>query len=212
MAKIAPSIWAADFMELRRDIRMVESAGADYLHCDVMDGMYVTELSFGWKMIEAFRRETKLPLDVHLMIRSPERYIGEFARAGADMVTVHAEAASHLQRTLAEIRAHGVRAGVLEDVDMALVMSVNPGFSGERFLPGSLRKIEALRNRIDQRGLPVEIEVDGAISAANARDIINAGADVLVVGRSVFGAEEPEAELENIRRAARLCGARGGLR
>jgi ribulose-phosphate 3-epimerase len=200
--RIAPSILAADLSRLGDEVRAVEAAGADVLHVDVMDGRFVPNISFGIPVVAALRAVTKLPLDVHLMIVEPERYIDEFARAGADYLTVHLEASPHLHRTVEHIRELGKKASValnphspidrlevvLPDLDMVLVMSVNPGFGGQKFIPGVLPKLRALRDEIDRRGLAVEIEVDGGIAPDTAPSVVAAGATVLVAGSSVFHA------------------------
>lgn len=213
MIKIAPSILAADFADMGAGVRLAAQAGADYIHCDVMDGKFVPNITFGPQMIRDLRRVTDLPLDVHLMIAEPSRYIEQFAEAGADIITFHVEAETHVQRTLAAIRACGCRAGlvfnpatplgtipyVLDDLDMVLLMSVNPGFGGQRFLPPVLGKIRQLREMIGDR--PIEIEVDGGITPETAGDAITAGANVLVAGSAVFGAADPAQAVDAIRRA-----------
>jgi ribulose-phosphate 3-epimerase len=204
---VAPSILSADFGRLAEEVRAVEAAGADWIHVDVMDGRFVPNITIGPPVVRAVRAATTLPLDVHLMIVEPERYIGDFAAAGADWISVHVEASPHLHRTLQQIRAAGARAGVvlnphtpeeairhvLADVDLILVMSVNPGFGGQRFIPSALAKLRALRGMIDAAGLDVALEVDGGIAPATARDVIAAGARVLVAGSAVFGAVEAPA-------------------
>jgi ribulose-phosphate 3-epimerase len=212
--RVAPSILSADFSRLGEEIRAVEAAGADIVHVDVMDGHFVPNITIGPLVVEAARRATKLPLDVHLMIENPDRYIADFARAGADYLTVHVEAASHLHRLIQTIREHrGVKAAVslnpatplaaldciLGDVDMVLLMSVNPGFGGQAFIPSALDKIRTLRTMIDERKLPVEIEVDGGVKADNAARIAAAGADILVAGSAVFGAADYAAAIRGIR-------------
>ena len=212
--KIAPSILSADFSRLGEEIRAVEAAGADIIHVDVMDGHFVPNITIGPLVVEACRKVTKLPLDVHLMIENPERYIADFAKAGADYITVHAEAAYHLHRLIQNIREHkGVKAAVslnpatpldaldyvLPDLDMVLIMSVNPGFGGQAFIPSQLDKIRALRKRIDDRKLNLEIEVDGGVKPGNAAEIAAAGADILVAGSAVFGAKDYAAAIRGIR-------------
>jgi ribulose-phosphate 3-epimerase len=215
--KVAPSILSADFSRLGEEIRAVEAAGADIIHVDVMDGHFVPNITIGPLIVEAARRSSKLPLDVHLMITNPELYISDFAKAGADYITVHAETAFHLNRLIQSIKEHkGVKAAValnpatslsvldyvLADVDMALIMSVNPGFGGQAFIPSALDKIAKLRKRIDEQGLKVEIEVDGGVKPGNAADVIKAGADILVAGSAVFGAKDYAAAIRGIRGAA----------
>lgn len=206
MIKIAPSILSADFVNMERDIKMLEKAGADYVHCDVMDGMFVPNITFGPQMIKSISNITDLPLDVHLMVQSPERYVEEFANAGADIITVHVEATTHLQRSLSVIRSLGKKAGavlnpatsldtleyVLDDVDMVLLMSVNPGFGGQAFIPAVLEKTRRLKEMIDRSGKKIDIEIDGGVSPANIAEVVNAGANVVVAGSAVFGAKNPE--------------------
>ncbi len=191
----------------------MEKAGADWIHVDVMDGRFVPNITLGPIVVGAARRATKLPLDVHLMIVEPERYIADFANAGADVISVHVEASTHLQRTLAEIRRLGKRAGVvlnphtseesiryvLDDVDLVLVMSVNPGFGGQKFLASVLPKLSALRKMIDDRGLNVDLEVDGGVTPDTAKAVVDAGARVLVAGSAVFGREDRRAAIDAIR-------------
>jgi ribulose-phosphate 3-epimerase len=212
--KVAPSILSADFSRLDEEIKAVEAAGADIIHVDVMDGHFVPNITIGPLIVEAARRATRLPLDVHLMITNPELYVADFAKAGADYITVHVETGFHLNRLIQSIREHkGVKAAVslnpatslsvldyvLADVDMVLVMSVNPGFGGQAFIPSALDKIAALRKRIDELGLKTEIEVDGGVKPANAAGIIRAGADILVAGSAVFGAKDYAAAIKGIR-------------
>lgn len=199
---IAPSILSADFGILREEVRAVEAAGADWIHVDVMDGRFVPNITIGPLVVRAVRAATKLPVDVHLMIVEPERYVADFAKAGADWITVHVEASPHLHRTLQQIRAAGAKAGVslnphtsedevryvLPDLDLVLVMSVNPGFGGQTFIPSALRKVAALRKMIDEAGLDVDLEVDGGVSKATSRAVMDAGASVLVAGSAVFDA------------------------
>ena len=208
MVKIAPSILSADFVRLGEQVTEAEAAGADYIHVDVMDGHFVPNITVGPLVVEAVRRTTRLPLDVHLMIEAPERYIARFAKAGADILTVHVEACPHLHRVVQQIKGLGVKAGVslnpatplasleeiLGDVDLVLVMTVNPGFGGQEFIAGMLSKIRRLRRRLDERGLKCELEVDGGINAETAPEVVAAGANVLVAGQAIFGAEEGVAE------------------
>jgi ribulose-phosphate 3-epimerase len=215
VVKIAPSILSADFAALGDDIRRVEAGGADQLHVDVMDGRFVPNLTIGPVVVAAIRKRTRLPLDVHLMIVEPERSIAEFVAAGADMVTVHAEACPHLQRTLAQIREHGARAGValnpstppgaleyvLDDLDLVLVMSVNPGFGGQSFIPSSHRKIREVKALLGDR--PVEVSVDGGVKADLAGALVRDGATTLVAGSAIFGAADPAAAVRALRDAAR---------
>jgi ribulose-phosphate 3-epimerase len=212
--KIAPSILSADFAALGADIARVESAGADQLHVDVMDGRFVPNITIGPPVVAAVRKRTRLPLDVHLMIVEPERYIAEFVAAGADMVTIHLEACTHLQRALAQIRELGAKAGValnpstpaaaleyvLDDLDLVLVMSVNPGFGGQSFIPSARRKIREVRTLLGAR--PVDVSVDGGVKAGLAKSLAEDGASVLVAGSAIFGAADPGEALRAIRAAA----------
>ncbi|GAB4227780.1 MAG: ribulose-phosphate 3-epimerase [Deltaproteobacteria bacterium] len=198
---IAPSLLSADFGRLAEEVRAAEKAGADMLHVDVMDGRFVPNITIGPPVVAAIRNVATAPLDVHLMIVEPERYVEDFAKAGADVITVHAEATPHLQRVVARIRELGKKAGVainpstslsvvewiLTDVDMILLMSVNPGFGGQVFLPSTLGKIELLRSQLSRAGLNVDIEVDGGIKADNIGEAAAAGANVIVSGSGIFG-------------------------
>lgn len=203
MYKLAPSILAADFSHLGEQIKAVERAGADYLHIDVMDGMFVPSISFGLPVIENIRKESNLVFDVHLMIEEPGRYVKQFAAAGADILNVHVEACTHLQRTISEIKELGLKAGVtlnpatplstleyvLNDVDLVLIMSVNPGFGGQKFIPFTMQKLNDLREMRLRKNASAEIEVDGGVTLTNAKEIMEAGAEVLVSGSSVFGGD-----------------------
>jgi ribulose-phosphate 3-epimerase len=224
--RIAPSILSADFGRLAEEVRAVEAAGADWIHVDVMDGRFVPNITIGPLVVKAVRAATKLPVDVHLMIVEPERYVGEFAKAGADWISVHVEASTHLHRTLQQIRSAGAKAGVvlnphtsedsiryvLEDADYVLVMSVNPGFGGQSFIPSSLRKLAAIEAAIQRAGLRTALEVDGGVTAANAREIAAAGARVLVAGSAVFGAAKGSADLSFEERAERYSEAIRAIR
>ena len=206
---IAPSILSADFGRLADEVRAVEQAGADYIHVDVMDGRFVPNITLGPVVVEAVRRATRLPLDVHLMIVEPEKYVEAFAAAGASLISVHLETSPHLHRTLHQIRQAGARpaavlnpstpvemlADVLDDLDMVLLMSVNPGFGGQRFIPRTLDKIRRLRQLVNSRGLKVDIEVDGGIDPDTAPRVIEAGANVLVAGTAVFHAKDYRAAI-----------------
>jgi len=217
MIKLAPSILSADFARLGEQVAEVARAGADYIHVDVMDGHFVPNITIGASVVAAIRPLTSLPLDVHLMIEHPERFISEFVHAGADIITVHVEACPHLQGTIRLIKELGARAGVslnpptpigaieefLPHVDLVLIMSVNPGFGGQSFIPETLPRIAKMRKILDDRGLSAELEVDGGINADNAPDIVKAGANVLVAGNSVFRAEDGiRGALQRLREAA----------
>ena len=204
MIKLAPSILSADFARLGEQIAEVARAGADYIHVDVMDGHFVPNITIGAPVVASIRRVTSLPLDVHLMIEHPERYISDFVKAGADVITVHVEASPHLQSTIRLIKELGAKAGVslnpatplsavdefIHHVDLILIMSVNPGFGGQSFIPETLPRIANMRKILDNRKPGVELEVDGGINADNAPDIVEAGATVLVAGNSIFRAED----------------------
>jgi len=214
---LAPSILSADFANLGRDVASAERGGAGVFHVDVMDGHFVPNLTVGPPVVKAMRRATSLPLDVHLMIENADRYVDAFVDAGASWVSVHVEALPHLQRTIAHLKTRGVRAGVvlnpatpiaaldeiLEELDYVLIMSVNPGFGGQQFLPRSMTKVERLREMIRSRGLSVQIEVDGGVDVTNARALNAAGADILVAGTAVFGQGDPEAGARRLLDACR---------
>ena len=200
MNQLAPSILSADFSKLGEELALVEKNGVKMLHIDVMDGMFVPSISLGFPVIESIRKKRNMIFDVHLMIREPERYVERFALSGADIITVHAEACLHLHRTIQQMKQLGKKCGValnpatplsvldycLEDVDMVLLMTVNPGFGGQKFIDAMYEKIRALRERITAKGLPADIEVDGGIKTSNAAKVIEAGANVLVAGSAVF--------------------------
>ena len=221
MIKIAPSILAADFAALGDAIARVEPAAPDQFHVDVMDGHYVPNLSIGPPVIESIRKRTRVPLDVHLMIEEPDRWVGTYIKAGAGLLTVHVEACSHLQRCLASIREAGARAGValnpstppgalqyvLDDLDLVLVMSVNPGFGGQSFIPSSVAKVREVRSLIGSR--PIEVSGDGGVNKARAAALAQAGASVLVAGTSVFGTPDPAQAVADLRSAAEV--SREGL-
>lgn len=212
--KIAPSILSADFSRLGEEIRRVEDAGADWIHIDVMDGAFVPNITVGPFILEAVRRVTALPLDVHLMIERPEQYISEFADAGADIITVHFEACTHLHRTIQAIKEKGKKAGVsvnpatplvsikyvLGDIDLLLIMSVNPGFGGQRFIPSALEKIKKARQIVDKSGANVSIEVDGGIKLENIGEAASAGADIFVSGSGVFGTKDYKKTIQEMKR------------
>ena len=223
---VAPSILSADFARLADELGAVERAGADWIHVDVMDGAFVPNITIGPLVVAAAHTVCSLPLDVHLMIAQPERFLAEFVAAGASVVSVHVEACTHLERTLRRIRELGAKAGVVlnphtpehalrylwDAVDLVLVMSVNPGFGGQRFLPAVLDKVRAIRAEIDARGLDVALEIDGGVTAANAAEIVAAGARVLVAGSAVFGARPEVAAPSLDLRAAAYRDAIASLR
>ena len=211
MIKISPSILASDFANLEREIKKIDEGGADLIHIDVMDGCFVPNISFGLPVISAIRKCTEKPFDVHLMIDAPERYIEEFKKAGADIITVHAEATTHLHRTLQSIKSLGLKTGValnpgtdvsclkyvLSLTDMVLVMSVNPGFGGQKFIPEAIDKVREVKALIGDRD--IDIEVDGGISAGNAHLVVEAGANVLVAGSAIFNAPSAKEEIEKMK-------------
>ena len=213
MAIIAPSLLAADFLNLSKDIELFNNSEAEWLHLDIMDGRFVPNISYGFPVLEKIRKATNKVFDVHLMIEEPERYAEWFKAAGADILTVHYEACRHLHRNIQQIKSLGMKAGValnphtpvnvlyeiLPDVDMVLLMSVNPGFGGQSFIPNTISKIKKLRKLIDEMGLNVEIEIDGGVSSKNAKEIIDAGATVLVAGSAVFGAPDPVAVIKELK-------------
>ena len=215
MRIVAPSILSADFGNLERDIKMVDSSVAEWVQIDVMDGVFVPNISFGFPIVKAVRKVTNKVLDVHLMIVNPEKYVKRFVEAGANYVTFHHEACADPRATIAEIKAVGAKAGVsikpatsaeaifdyLGELDMVLVMSVEPGFGGQSFMPDSLDKVRALRAEIEAKGYNCLIEIDGGISAKNAREVYDAGVDVIVAGSSVFNAEDQKQAIEDILNA-----------
>ncbi|WP_092589297.1 ribulose-phosphate 3-epimerase [Acidaminobacter hydrogenoformans] len=215
--KLAPSILSADFGNLQDEVIKIERSGCEYLHVDVMDGHFVPNLTIGPLVLEALKGRTRLVKDVHLMIEHPERYAEAFAKAGADIITVHQEATVHLHRTIQLIKSLGVKAGVslnpatpvavlediLPDLDLVLIMSVNPGFGGQAFIPQALEKVAKLKSMVTARGLNLEIEVDGGIKADNVAEVVRAGADVIVAGSALFGASDFEAEVQKFRTAVK---------
>lgn len=216
MIKIAPSILSADFARLGEEVKDVENGGADYIHVDVMDGHFVPNITIGPLIVEAIRPVTALPLDVHLMVSNPDQYIEAFAKAGADIITVHAEACPHLHRTIQLIRSFGVKAGVvlnpstpadvlqyvIRDIDMVLLMTVNPGFGGQSFIEAVVPKIRRVREMIVEAGVVVDIEVDGGVNAETAKICAEAGANVLVAGSAIYNEKDRGAAIQAIRAAA----------
>ncbi len=210
---IAPSILSADFANLQRDVEMLNESEADWIHVDVMDGVFVPNISFGLPVINAIKKYAKKPLDVHLMIIQPEKYFEEFKKVGADILTIHLEASTHLHRSLQAIKALGMKAGVainphssvsqledvIADIDLVCLMSVNPGFGGQKFIENTYSKIKSLQDLINKKGSNTLIEIDGGVSSQNALALLKTGANVLVAGNAVFSATNPKAEISNLK-------------
>jgi ribulose-phosphate 3-epimerase len=217
MAIVAPSFLSANFLNLEADCKMINESEADWFHLDVMDGRFVPNITFGPMIIEFIRKTTTRVCDVHLMIVEPEKYVEDFKKAGADMLTVHEECCVHLHRNIQQIKSLGMQAGValnphtpveslkevLDDIDMVLIMSVNPGFGGQKFIPNTLNKIRTLRRMIDDRGLSTKIEIDGGVTLENAHAIVKAGADVLVAGNTVFKSKDPKDTIAQLKKITR---------
>lgn len=213
MAKLAPSLLSANFAVLENEIKKLENGGADYLHIDVMDGNYVPNISFGTPVIKSIKSITKLPLDVHLMIDKPERYIKDFVDAGADIITVHGESTIHLHRVIQLIKSFGVKAGVslnpsttlesleyvIDDLDLILIMSVNPGFGGQSFIPIIKEKIKRTRKLIDEKALDIILEVDGGVKLDNIKEVADLGADLIVVGSDIFKSPDIESRTREFK-------------
>ena len=216
MIKLAPSILSADFSQLAESVREVENAGCEYLHIDVMDGHFVPNITFGAVVFEKLRNKSNMIFDCHVMIEQPDLYLEDFSRAGADIITVHQEACIHLIRTIHHIKELGCKAGVainpatpletleyvLQDIDMVLIMSVNPGFGGQKFIPQSIDKIKKLKQMIDSKNYTVDIQVDGGVTVDNIHDIVKAGANILVAGSAIFGKENIQKAVSDLRDSA----------
>jgi ribulose-phosphate 3-epimerase len=218
MIKIAPSILSADFANLERDVKVIEQAGAELLHIDVMDGHFVPNITIGAPVVKSLRKVTKMVMDVHLMISHPENYIKDFVDAGADIITVHAEAATHLHRLIQMIKKEGCKAAValnpatplsvldyvLDDLDMVLIMSVNPGFGGQKFITSALDKIKNLRNMINERNLNIDIQVDGGVGIDNIAEVVSCGANIIVAGSAIFNSPDPTLAVKKMKEAVRV--------
>ena len=216
MIKLAPSILSADFARLLEDVKKVEKAGCEYLHIDVMDGHFVPNITLGPAIVKSLRKDVNMVFDAHLMIENPDNYIKEFADAGCDIIVVHQEACTHLHRTIQNIKSHGIKAGValnpatpietikyvLQDVDMVLLMSVNPGFGGQSYIPVGTEKIKELKALIDEMNLDIDIEVDGGVKPSNIAEVVNAGANVIVAGSAIFNAGDIDEAVKSLRENA----------
>lgn len=210
---ISPSVLSCDFANIQRDVEMINSSSADWFHIDVMDGVFVPNISFGFPVISAIKKHAKKPMDVHLMIANPDQYIEEFKKAGADILTVHYEACTHLHRTIQAIKAAGMKAGValnphtpvdmlqdvIEDLDLVLIMSVNPGYGGQKFINNAILKVEQTKNLIHRRGSHAIVEVDGGVNLETGLELVRAGADVLVAGSFVFNSQDPIRTIQDLK-------------
>lgn len=216
MIKLAPSILSADFARLLEDVKKVEKAGCEYLHIDVMDGHFVPNITLGPGIVKSLRKDVDMVFDAHLMIENPDNYIKQFVDAGCDIIVVHQEACRHLHRTIQNIKSHGIKAGValnpatpidtikyvLQDVDMVLLMSVNPGFGGQSYIPVVTEKIKELKSLIDEMGLDIDIEVDGGVKPSNISEVVNAGANVIVAGSAIFNTDDIDEAVKSLRENA----------
>lgn len=217
MIKLAPSILSADFSKLAEDVKKVEDAGCEYLHIDVMDGHFVPNITLGPMIVKSLRDKSKMFFDAHLMIENPDNYIKDFVDSGCDMIVVHEEACTHLHRTIQNIKSFGIKAGValnpatpietikhiLTDIDMVLIMTVNPGFGGQSFIESTLYKIKELRNLINEKGLSIDIQVDGGIKPDNVKKVVDAGANIIVAGSAIFGSDDIEETVKLFRENAK---------
>ena len=218
MTKLAPSILSADFARLLEDVKKVENAGCEYLHIDVMDGHFVPNITLGPQVVKSLRKDVNMVFDAHLMIENPDNYIKDFVDAGCDIIVVHQEACKHLHRTIQNIKSYGIKAGVslnpatpiesikhiLEDIDMVLIMTVNPGFGGQSFIEGMIPKIEELKALIDNRGLNIDIQVDGGIKPNNVEKVVKAGANVIVAGSAIFNSDDIQSTVNLFRENSRV--------
>lgn len=211
---ISPSVLSCDFANIQRDVEMINTSDADWFHIDIMDGVFVPNISFGFPVMSAIKKHAKKPLDVHLMIANPDQYIEDFKKAGADILTIHIESCTHLHRTIQAIKAAGMKAGValnphtpvellqdiIEDLDLVLIMSVNPGFGGQKFIKNAILKVEQTKNLIHRKGSHALVEVDGGVNLETGKELVAAGADVLVAGNFVFNSEDPAKTIQELKK------------